>query len=420
MPHGARRRQPRHRPRHCSDHRPGGLHCHRAPGRQRDLRTDHRHQGDLHRPRDAGRSSFDAACRQPAARTTATRPTLVASVSSPTAPASGLAVTFTSHNDCRSARPAGPWRPLTIAGAGTCSMVASAAGTRTTSRRRCHADELPVIKKADQNIALVAPASAPYNASFAVSATSTSPTAPPSGSRSSSVSQPTISRVHDQRHDGDDPAAGRALARSPADQSGNGNYNAAPQVTQDITITKADQNIVFGAAPAGVTFGDAPVTISATTSSPTAPAVACAANRVRVNRRDGLYGRQRDDDYANCHGIRHGRRRGNLHDHRRPGRQRELQRGAAGHTEHSVSRRRRRQFTVAPSTFVSFGSTPSISGTLNRPLNPAVFPASGVTATLKKNGVIVVSPNNPYTPSSTPPNGAFTVSDAGIVPETTR
>ena len=54
----------------------------------------------------------------------------------------------------------------------------------------------------------------------------------------------------------------------------------------------------------------------------------------------------------------------------------------------------------------SFGSTPSISGTLNRPLNPSVYPASGVTATLKKNGVIVVSPNNPYTPASAPPRPA--------------
>ena len=76
------------------------------------------------------------------------------------------------------------------------------------------------------------------------------------------------------------------------------------------------------------------------------------------------------------------------------------------------------QFTVAAQTFVSFGSTPAISGTLNRgPGFTSVFPASGVTATLKKNGVAVVSPNNPYSPASNPPNGAFTVSDAGIVPD---
>ncbi len=49
-----------------------------------------------------------------------------------------------------------------------------------------------------------------------------------------------------------------------ADQAGNGNYNAAPQVTQDITINKINQTITFGAqaaqtfAPAG-TFALNPV-----------------------------------------------------------------------------------------------------------------------------------------------------------------
>ena len=54
----------RHRPGHRSDHRPGRLHRHRAPGRQRDLRADHRHQDDLHRSRGADRSRSDAAGRR--------------------------------------------------------------------------------------------------------------------------------------------------------------------------------------------------------------------------------------------------------------------------------------------------------------------------------------------------------------------
>ena len=124
-----------------------------------------------------------------------------------------------------------------------------------------------------------------------------------------------------------------APARSRPIRLGNGNYNPAPQVTKNITITKADQNIVFGAAPSGVTFGDAPVTMSATTQQPDGAAVAGSGDRVRVDDTGGLHGRRCVDDYTDSHRSGHDRGRGNLHDHRRPGRQRELQRSAAGHAE---------------------------------------------------------------------------------------
>ena len=69
---------------------------------------------------------------------------------------------------------------LSLASAGPCSVVASV-GENANYKPAVLPAMTFQIAKADQNIALVAPTSAPYNASFMVSATSTSPTAPPSG-----------------------------------------------------------------------------------------------------------------------------------------------------------------------------------------------------------------------------------------------
>jgi len=49
-----------------------------------------------------------------------------------------------------------------------------------------------------------------------------------------------------------------------ADQAGNANYNAAPQVTQNITIGKANQTISFGAAPSVIVGGTGTVSATAT------------------------------------------------------------------------------------------------------------------------------------------------------------
>ena len=193
--------------------------------------------------------------------------TVVASVSSMTAPASGLPVTYTSVTPsiCTTSGTSGV---VTIAGAGTCQLQADQGGDPNYKPAPTLTPPSFNIKKADQNIALLAPASTPYNASFTVSATSTSPTAPPSGIPiifgSSTTSVCTVSGATVTIL-----AVGTCTIS--ADQVGNGNYNAAPQVTRDITITKADQNIVFGAAPTGVTFGDPPVSVNATSTSPTAP-----------------------------------------------------------------------------------------------------------------------------------------------------
>ena len=105
---------------------------------------------------------------------------LVASVTSPTAPSSGIPVTFNSTTTgvCTTGGTNGA--TLSLAGAGPCSVVASVGGDANYKPAVLPAMTFQ-IAKADQNIALVAPASAPYNTSFMVSATSSSPTAPPSG-----------------------------------------------------------------------------------------------------------------------------------------------------------------------------------------------------------------------------------------------
>jgi hypothetical protein len=106
--------------------------------------------------------------------------TLVASASSTTAPPSGLAVTFNSSTPLVCATGGTNGATVTIVAAGTCTIAADQGGDPNYKP----APQLTpsfVIKKAAQNIALVAPTSAPYNASFMVSATSTSPTADPSG-----------------------------------------------------------------------------------------------------------------------------------------------------------------------------------------------------------------------------------------------
>src|SRR5260370_12777048 len=50
-----------------------------------------------------------------------------------------------------------------------------------------------------------------------------------------------------------------------ANQAGNGTYNAAPQVTQNITVGRSSQTITFGTAPSVVVGGTG--TVSATASS---------------------------------------------------------------------------------------------------------------------------------------------------------
>ncbi|MGC2163408.1 MAG: chitobiase/beta-hexosaminidase C-terminal domain-containing protein, partial [Silvibacterium sp.] len=52
-----------------------------------------------------------------------------------------------------------------------------------------------------------------------------------------------------------------------ANQAGNADYTAAPQVTQSVVVTQASQTINFTAPPSPVTYGSGPITLSATATS---------------------------------------------------------------------------------------------------------------------------------------------------------
>jgi hypothetical protein len=56
---------------------------------------------------------------------------------------------------------------------------------------------------------------------------------------------------------------GAGICIMSADQAGNANYNAAPQVVQSFTVAKANQTIAFGALGNKGVF-DPPFTVSAT------------------------------------------------------------------------------------------------------------------------------------------------------------
>ncbi|MEW6304051.1 MAG: immunoglobulin domain-containing protein [Verrucomicrobiota bacterium] len=67
-----------------------------------------------------------------------------------------------------------------------------------------------------------------------------------------------------------------------ASQSGNGTYNAAPNVDRSFTVAKASQIITFNAL-AGKTFGDAPFTVSASASSGLAVSFSIASGPATVS-----------------------------------------------------------------------------------------------------------------------------------------
>src|SRR5204863_316590 len=101
-----------------------------------------------------------------------------------------------------------------------------------------------------------APASAIFNSQFTVAATSNSGLAVSySSSGACTNSGATFTMT-----------SGTGTCTVKYDQAGDGNYNAATQVTELVTAQKANQTITFGAL-ANKTFGDADFNVSATASS---------------------------------------------------------------------------------------------------------------------------------------------------------
>jgi photosystem II stability/assembly factor-like uncharacterized protein len=167
---------------------------------------------------------------------------------------SSLAVTYASSN---TAVATVTGNTVTIVGAGTTTITASQVGNSNYNG----ATDVPqtlTVNKAAQTITFAALAAKTFgDAAFALSSTASSGlpvTYASSNTAVATVSGNTITIV------------GGGTATITASQAGNGNYNAATDVPQTLTVNKAAQSITF-AALAAKTFGDAAFALSSTASS---------------------------------------------------------------------------------------------------------------------------------------------------------
>ena len=156
--------------------------------------------------------------------------------------ASGNAVTFSSAGACSNT---GATFTMT-SGTGTCSVKYDQAGDSNYNAAP-QVVETVNAQKADQtiNVTTHAPASAAYNSSFGVAATAPGGTVSFSSSGSCSNTGATFTIT-----------SGSGTCSVKYDQAGSANYNAAPQVTESVTATKANQTIIVTLhAPASAVFG---------------------------------------------------------------------------------------------------------------------------------------------------------------------
>jgi hypothetical protein len=141
-------------------------------------------------------------------------------------------------------------------------------GSRPSAADKAHLATFYPAKEAQTiTVGAHAPATAAYNSSFSVSATASSGlnvAISVSGVCSLSGSSVTIT-------------SGSGTCSVRYNQAGNYNYAAAPQVTETVTATKANQTINFAALPSK-TYGDADFAVSATASSGLAPTFTASGN----------------------------------------------------------------------------------------------------------------------------------------------
>ncbi|NJL14377.1 MAG: T9SS type A sorting domain-containing protein [Microscillaceae bacterium] len=165
-----------------------------------------------------------------------------------------MAVSYTSSN---TAVATVSGNTVTIVGAGTTIITASQAGNANYNAAPNVTQNL-VVNKANQTITFAALAPKTFgDAPFDLTATASSglPVSYTSSNTAvATVSGNTVTIV------------GAGTTTITASQAGNANYNAAPNVTQDLVVNKADQTITFAALPAK-TVGDAPFDLTATASS---------------------------------------------------------------------------------------------------------------------------------------------------------
>jgi hypothetical protein len=167
---------------------------------------------------------------------------------------SGLPISYTSSNTA-AATISG--NTVNILGTGTSTITASQAGNANYNAATSVGQTLTVTP-ADQTIVFNSlPAKVFGDAPFALSATASSNLPITFNSNNSAVATISGNTV---------TIVGVGTATITASQGGTSNYNAAPNVEQTLTVSKANQTITFGLLPTK-TFGDGPFTISASSSS---------------------------------------------------------------------------------------------------------------------------------------------------------
>jgi hypothetical protein len=146
---------------------------------------------------------------------------------------------------------------LTVTGVGTITVAADQAGNSSYSAA-AEVTQSIVVNQASQTIDFIAPASPEaYGASpIGLSATASSGLTPTFSiiSGPGSVSGNTLTMT------------GQGTIVIAANQAGNANYAAAPQVTQSVVVTLPSQTISF-TAPLTEPYGTAPITLTATATS---------------------------------------------------------------------------------------------------------------------------------------------------------
>ncbi len=190
---------------------------------------------------------------------------------------SGLAVGFT-IDATASAVCSISGATVTFIGAGTCVIDANQAGNATYSAAT-QVQQLFAVAKGDQTTGFTS--SAPTTAAvggpaYTVTASVTSGLAPtfsidPSATAVCSISGATVSFL----------SVGTCVIN--ANQAGNANYNAAPQVQQTFAVAKGSQTVSFtSAAPAPAAVGGATYSVTATATSGLTPTFTIDASATAV------------------------------------------------------------------------------------------------------------------------------------------
>ena len=165
---------------------------------------------------------------------------------------SGNSVTFGSSGACTNS---GASFTMT-SGTGTCTVTFDQAGN-TNYNAAPQQTESVTAEKADQTIDVTtaAPASAAYTSGFSVDANAPGGAVSFSSAGVCTNTGPSFTMT-----------SGTGTCTVRFDESGDDNYNAAPQVSESVTATKLDESITF-ATPAARTYGNPDFDPGATSSS---------------------------------------------------------------------------------------------------------------------------------------------------------